>query len=215
MGLLFKCFFFGVSYEIINDNYITQLFYDDLVKVDGRVIFDSAFKYISFPMSYFNVFVSLFFRGFGETCYEFKDIDSKYFICYDESLIINAQLLFLINNQIYKLYFGDLFKKNKDGGYELLIRFYKENDNVFCFGNPFVNSFVISYDYEEKKISFFGNSYSYEQYLNRLQSKKNEENSKNFIAFMKFIGIAIEFVVAIIILLGFVECIKEKCKQGN
>lgn len=185
-------FFFDISYEIIDEAVITRLFYDGYVQVDGRVIFDSAFKYISFPNAYFNVFLNSFFKGFGETCYIFKDIDSKYFICYDKSLIINAHLLFLINNQIYILFIKDLFKQNKDGGYELLIRFYKENDNVFCFGNPFVNAFDISYDYEEKKISFFGgNSYSYEQYLNQLQSKKNQEIWEGFKFLMKLIGICV------------------------
>ena len=192
MGLQFKCIFFYLYYEILNDAIVTEIYYEDFIKVEGRVIFDSAFKYISFPNSYFGSFTSLFFKGFGETCYLFKDIDSKYFICYNESLIRNAKIFFLINNEIYALYFEDLFKKNKVGGYELLIRFYKENDNVFCFGNPFVYSFDISYDYEEEKISFYGgNSYSYEQYLNQLQSKKNQEIWEGFKFLMKLIGICV------------------------
>jgi hypothetical protein len=71
-----NAFFFYISYEVINDAIVNQIYYNDFIKVEGRVIFDSAFKYISFPNSYFGSFTSLFCKGFGETCYLFKDIDS-------------------------------------------------------------------------------------------------------------------------------------------
>jgi len=212
MGLQFKCIFFYLSYEILNDDIVTEIYYQDFIKVEGRVIFDSAFKYISFPISYLDSFTSLFFKGFGETCYLFKDIDSKYFICYNESLIRNAKIFFLINNEIYALYFEDLFKKNKVGGYELLIRFYKENDNVFCFGNPFVYSFDISYDYEEEKISFYGgNSYSARELLYKIQKKINEKNWEDTKKFFKFIF----FCVVIFVVILFVLFIYDKCIKKN
>lgn len=207
-----NAFFFYYSYEVINDAIVNQIYYNDFIKVEGRVIFDSTFKYISFPNSYFGSFTSLFFKGFGETCYLFKDIDSKYFICYNESFIRNAKIYFLINDEIYILYFENLFKKNNDGGYELLIRFYKENDNVFCFGNPFVYSFDISYDSEEKKISFYGgNSYSYSELLYKIQKEINDKNWEDAKNFFKFIVYCVVFFVVIFFPAWFIydKCIKK------
>ena len=42
-----NAFFFYYSYEVINDAFVNQIYYNDFIKVEGRVIFDSAFKYIS------------------------------------------------------------------------------------------------------------------------------------------------------------------------
>ena len=38
----------------------------------------------------------------------------------------------------------------------MLIRFHKENDDIFSFGYPFTSQFVIVYNAEDKKLEFFG-----------------------------------------------------------
>ena len=52
---------------------------------------------------------------------------------------------------------ADIFKQMENGKYELLIRFPKNRYiNTFIFGSPFLNKWIIAYDFEEKEISFYG-----------------------------------------------------------
>lgn len=143
--------------------------YIDEIKVNGLAIFDSSFKYISFPESYLYIFNKTFLKDLGNICVKCEDLNSFYFICYDvnASIISEKELDFIINGFTYRLRFENLFKKIKEGLYELLVRFYKTKENVFILGNPFVYNFTISYDYEEKKITFYGdNSYTYNDLYN-------------------------------------------------
>ena len=38
----------------------------------------------------------------------------------------------------------------------MLIRFHKENDDIFSFGYPFTSQFTIVYNAEEKHLGFYG-----------------------------------------------------------
>lgn len=169
---LLTSIFFGISYLIINGYYVNSASYINLLEVNGWAIFDSSFKYIGFPKAYYNVFVKYFFNGYENTCKIFKDLDWKYFKCYDKSFVDIAQIFFIINNKVYPIFSNDLFKEKGNGEYELLIRFYKKDDNVFTFGHPFMKGFSVAYDYEEKKISFYGGiALTYDEII---QAKQNQ-----------------------------------------
>ena len=49
-----------------------------------------------------------------------------------------------------------LFIHKDEGEWEFLIRFYKENDNIFIFGAQFMDFFTNVCDYEEKEVGFYG-----------------------------------------------------------
>jgi hypothetical protein len=177
-GCLLTSFTSGFQYKIsyyydpktnAGGPYFDGFEYIDEIKVNGLAIFDSSFKYISFPEAYLDIFNKTFLKELGNICEKFEDLNSFYFICYDvnASSISYRELDFIINGFTYRLRFENLFKKIKEGLYELLVRFYKTKENVFIFGNPFVYNFTISYDYEEKKITFYGgNSYTYDDLYN-------------------------------------------------
>ena len=86
----------------------------------------------------------------------------------------------------------------------MLIRFYKENDNIFSFGNPFVNFFTLVYDYEEKEVGFLGGdrvemTKEWYDYMNEMTPQQlKAKRQKTYI----FGGVAF-FLVVIVILLCY------------
>jgi hypothetical protein len=126
-------------------------------EVDARVTFDSAYPYISIPKRHINNFKTNFMNPhFNNTYKEKREDDSTYFVCTDESLVKQASVSFIMEGYAYVIPSEKLFIENDDGEYEMLIRFYKENDNIFSFGAPFVDFFTIVYDYENQEIGFYG-----------------------------------------------------------
>ena len=123
-------------------------------------------------------------------------------------MLLNAKIYFLIDNYVYELLGGDLFVETGEGEYELLIRFHKKDENVFCFGSPFMNKFSTSFDYEGKKISFYGGpSFSY----NDIMNIQKEIDNRAAIAFFKFIGKALIIIVTIISILALLIWLDQKC----
>ena len=130
---------------------------DFAFEANARVTFDSAYPYISIPKRHLNDFKNLYMNQFFNNTYkEKRDGDSTYFVVTDESLVLQSSIAFVMEGYAYVIPSDKLFVQNDDGEYEMLIRFYKENDNIFSFGGPFVNFFTIVYDYEEQEVGFYG-----------------------------------------------------------
>ena len=126
-------------------------------EVDARVTFDSAYPYISIPKRHINNFKIHFMNPyFNNTYKEKREDDATYFVCTDESLVKKASVSFIMEGYAYIIPSEKLFIKNEDGEYEMLVRFYKENDNIFSFGSPFLDFFTLVYDYEEEEVGFYG-----------------------------------------------------------
>ena len=126
-------------------------------EVGARVTFDSAYPYISIPKRHINDFKIHFMNPhFNNTYKEKREDDTTYFVCTDESLVKQASISFIMEGYAYVIPSEKLFVENDDGEYEMLVRFYKENDNIFSFGSPFVDFFTIVYDYEDQEIGFYG-----------------------------------------------------------
>ncbi len=127
------------------------------LEVDARVIFDSAYDYISMPKRHLNDFNKKFMQEFfNDSCIEIKEDDEIYFICDDDEKIKQGSIAFLMGGYGYVVPWYKLFKKIEDDKYKMLLRFHKENDDIFSFGYPFLSQFVVVYNAEEQKIGFFG-----------------------------------------------------------
>ena len=71
-----------------------------------------------------------------------------------------SYLSLFINKRMFFFFSSDLFKPLEDEKFELLIRFPKNRkDNAFKIGAPFLNKWIIAYDYEEKEIIFYGENF--------------------------------------------------------
>ena len=135
---------------------------------------------------------------------EKKDGDATYFVCTDEELVNQASISFVMEGYAYVIPSDKLFIENDDGEYEMLIRFYKENDNIFSFGNPFVNFFTIVYDYEEQEVGFYGGdrvemTKEWYDYMNEMTPQQQKEKRKRMYIYA---GVGF-FILIIIILLAY------------
>ena len=158
--------FFGVynttETEYINGVEISKTSYINLdiaLDINAPVIFDSAYPYINIHKKYKNyVKENLVEKLLNDDCFEDKDEDhSTFFVCKAKYIKMKDNYMsFLINGKMYYLFGFNLFKKKGFDSYELLIRFTKKNNDVVILGAPFLDFFSASYDYECKKITFFG-----------------------------------------------------------
>ena len=127
------------------------------LQVDARVIFDSAYNYISMPKRHLKDFNKKFMQEFyNDSCIEVKDNDEIYFICDDNDKIQQGSIAFILGGYGYVIPWDKLFKRIEADKFEMLIRFHKENDDIFSFGYPFTSQFIIVYNAEDKYLGFYG-----------------------------------------------------------
>ena len=178
---------------------------DQAFEVNARITFDSAYPYISIPKRHLKTFKKRYMDTYFNNSYkEVKDEDSVYFICTDEELVNGASISFIIEGYAYIIPSNKLFIKSDEGEYELLIRFYKENDNIFGFGAPFMEFFTVVYDYEEAEVGFYGGNRKeltreWYDYLNEMTPEQKKAKRKRMYIYA---GVGF-FVVIIIILLAY------------
>jgi len=184
---------------------------DQAFEVNARITFDSAYPYISIPKRHINEFKKRYMNNYFNNSYkEVRDEDTTYFICTDEELVFGASISFIIEGYAYIIPWNKLFLKNEEGEYELLIRFYKENDNIFGFGAPFMDFFTVVYDYEEKEVGFYGGNRKQltrecYDYLNDMTPEQKKAKRKRM-----YIYVGIGFFVVIIIILLVYRSRKER-----
>ena len=177
---------------------------DMAFEVNARVTFDSAYPYISIPKRHLKEFKKHFMDTYFINSYtEEKDDDSIYFVIKDEELVQAASISFIMEGYAYIIPSDKLFVKKDDGRYEMLVRFYKENDNIFSFGSPFLDFFTLVYDYEEEEVGFYGGervemTKEWYDYMNDMTPEKQKsKKQKNYIYF----GIGFFLVVVILALI--------------
>ena len=177
---------------------------DQAFEVNARITFDSAYPYISIPKRHLNAFKEKFMNTYFKNNYkEVKSEDSTYFIITDEELIPGSSISFIIEGYAYIIPSDYLFIKTEEGEFELLVRFYKENDNIFGFGAPFMDFFTVVFDYEEGEVGFFGGSRKELQrewydYLNEMTPEQQKARRRMYI----YAGVCF-FLAVIIILLCY------------
>jgi hypothetical protein len=127
------------------------------LQVDARVMFDSGYNYISMPKRHLDQFNKKFMQEFfNDSCIEVKDNNAIYFVCDDDEKIKQGSIAFLMGGYGYVIPWNKLFKKIEEDKYEMLIRFHKENDDIFIFGYPVLSQFVVVYNAEDKQLGFYG-----------------------------------------------------------
>ena len=130
---------------------------DGVETTNARVIFDSAYQYIGIPKRNLDLFKKNFFEGIlEEICIEMRAKREIYFICEDDEKLNNANITFIIGGFGYVLSKNQLFKPLYGNKLECILRFIKQNDNIFSFGVPFIKNYVMAYDAEKQHVGFLG-----------------------------------------------------------
>ena len=160
---------------------------DSKMEVDARVMFDSAYPYISIPKRHLNDFRNKFIKPlFNDSCTKVKENDMRYLVCDNEDLVKQASMAFVMEGYAYIIPWNQLFVKNDEGKYESLFRFYKENDNIFGFGAPFFNEYTLVFDMEDAKVGFYGGERidlkkEWDDYMNDMTPSQQKERTKKLI----------------------------------
>ena len=176
------------------------------LQVDARVIFDSAYDYISMPKRHLKDFNKKFMQEFfNDSCIEIKDDDEIYFICDDDDKLKKGSIAFLMGGYGYVIPYNKLFRQIEDDKYEMLIRFHKENDDIFSFGYPFTSQFIVVYNAEDKKLGFFGGEKidlkkDWDIYMSGDSPQKRKEKIKKLLTYGGiFGGILLLIIICLVI----------------
>ena len=144
-----------ITHLLIGDQ--TQNFEDAIEVPSSRVIFDSAYQYISIPMIYLNVFKEKMFDFYTiNECKEIKEELEIYYVCHSTEKFSFINISFILEGYGYVFNLKSLFKKIDSENMEMLIRFKKENDNIWAFGLPFLNQYTIVYNAEDNLVGLYG-----------------------------------------------------------
>ena len=176
------------------------------LQVDARVIFDSAYDYISMPKRHLNNFNKKFMQEFfNDSCIEIKDDDEIYFICDDDEKIKQGSIAFLMGGFGYVIPWNKLFKQIEEDKYEMLIRFHKENDDIFSFGYPFTSQFVIVYNAEDKQLGFYGGEKidlkkDWDEYMAGESPLQKKEKIKKLLLYGGIIGGILLFLIICLVI---------------
>jgi hypothetical protein len=136
--------------------------FSEAFEISGRVIFDSAYSYISAPKTSLANFKQNFLQNnTAIDCEEASKGEEVGYIC---SLKPKASfddvdsLSFVLDGYAYVIEAKDLFEKieNEENKYEFLIKFYDEDDNIWSFGYPFLSQYLTVFNMEDKNIGFKG-----------------------------------------------------------
>ena len=171
------------------------------LQVNARVIFDSAYNYISMPKRHLNNFNKNFMeKFFYDSCIQVKDKNDIYYICDADEKIQHGAIAFLVGGFGYVIPWDKLFKKIEEDKYEMLIRFHKENDDIFSFGYPFTSQFTIIYNAEEKHLGFYGGEKidlkkDWDEYMAGESPSQKKEKMKKLLIYAGILGGILLFII--------------------
>ena len=181
------------------------------LQVDARVIFDSAYDYISIPKRHLDDFNKNFMQEFyNDSCITIKENEEIYFICDDNEKIQQGSIAFILGGYGYVIPWNKLFKKIEEDKYEMLIRFNKENDDIFSFGYPFTSQFIIVYNAEDKKLEFFGGEKinvkkEWDEYMNDESPLQKKEKIKKLLICGGVLGGILLFIIICLVIRSYNE----------
>lgn len=145
-----------ISHVLIDDN-DRKGFKDSHEVFPSRVVFDTMSEYITIPMTYYDFFKKyLFSLYFYNDCSTKNIEDYTYLVCTKTPNFHFVNITFVIGGYGYVFKMEKLLKRDNENRIEVLLRFKKENDLIWTFGQPFINSMAVGFDEEKKSILFIG-----------------------------------------------------------
>lgn len=171
-------FFFKDSVK--NEN---NLNLDEFIDLDENyAIFDSKSYYITAPEQYINYFLKKFNQIKANACTTTKLDSEKYLSCSftEDDLTILPSIVFVFDGYGYKIRGENLFMNMEKGKYISLIKFNnKISNDVWIFGFPLFNSYLIKFDFDNLIVGFNGEEpFNLTSYYNEndMHKEKNKEN---------------------------------------
>ena len=87
----------------------------------------------------------------------------------------------------------------------MLIRFHKENDDIFIFWYQFVSQFTLVYNAEDKEVGFYGGekinvTKDWDEYMIGESPKQKKEKMKKLLIYLAIFGGILLFIIICLII---------------
>lgn len=126
------------------------------LEVDGRVIFDAAYQYIKAPKNFNKYFKNYFQSKNVSNCRDSVVEEERTIVCANNNNFSKlGSISFLLEGTAYRINAEELFEKSGEG-YEFLVRFSDDNENIWRLGFPFVSQYTVVFDAEDFSVGFSG-----------------------------------------------------------
>ena len=139
-----------------------ELLWNNTEEINGRAVIDSSSKYIFLPENYIDLILDIWKLNLTKCpIVEDEEKSIKYFTCSKipiDYFSIIKPIYFIIDGYAFLLTAEELFEKISEGTYESLIRFRKENHNIWTFGSPFFKKYKVWMKYDKQLIGFNGDN---------------------------------------------------------
>jgi hypothetical protein len=137
-----------------------EIYLNSTYETMGKIIFNPNSNYITVPEIYLHYLKIQYSMNNRNRCSSYKRNDQIYLYCkYEDEKNFEKLPYFgvLIEGYLYKIPVKNLFvKTEEEGSYLSLIRFDKNNNkgHLWEFGLPLFKSFVIEFDFDNKRVGF-------------------------------------------------------------
>ena len=137
-----------------------EIYLNSTYETMGKIIFNPNSNYITAPEIYLHYLKIQYSMNNRNRCSSYKRNDQIYLYCkYEDEKNFEKLPYFgvLIEGYLYKIPVKNLFiRTEEEGSYLSLIRFDKNNNkgHLWEFGLPLFKSFVIEFDFDNKRVGF-------------------------------------------------------------
>ena len=137
-----------------------KIYLNSTYETMGKIIFNPNSNYITVPEIYLHYLKIQYSMNNRNRCSSYKRNDQIYLYCkYEDEKNFEKLPYFgvLIEGYLYKIPVKNLFiRTEEEGSYLSLIRFDKNNNkgHLWEFGLPLFKSFVIEFDFDNKRVGF-------------------------------------------------------------
>ena len=171
-----------MSHVLVHDNDINvKNIFDNRIKVNGFVSFDSSCHYIEAPYYYINYFQEkIFDKYLNNICRKVNDDGTYMFLCEKEKFeevkdnIKKLNLVFIMDGNGFEINLEFLFEQTRENDYEFFVHFKDFEQNIWNLGHPFFHFYTIIFDQDNQEIGIDGKNI----YFLKDETEKaiNEEN---------------------------------------
>ena len=145
-----------------SDDDVKKIF-ENNIKVEGFVSFDSSCHYIEAPYFYINNFQEkIFDKYFNNICRKVNDRGVYMFLCEKEKFqkvkenIKNLNLVFIMDGNGFQISLEFLFEQTRENDYEFFVHFKDFEQNIWNLGHPFFHFYTIIFDQDNQEIGIDG-----------------------------------------------------------
>ena len=185
-----------MSHVLVHDTDINvKNIFDNRIKVNGFVSFDSSCHYIEAPYYYINYFQEkIFDKYLNNICRKVNDEGTYMFLCEKEKFeevkdnIKKLNLVFIMDGNGFEINLEFLFEQTRENDYEFFVHFKDFEQNIWNLGHPFFHFYTIIFDQDNQEIGIDGKNIYFLKDETENAIKKENQSFPWMILFLIILG---------------------------